>query len=53
MHRRTRFDVIHSFDLAATGGLAWRMGRDLGIPASGWAFLGDLRFPELLPMGGL
>jgi len=43
MHRRTRFDAILSFDLVATGGLAWRLGRYLQIPAAGWAFGGDVR----------
>jgi len=42
MHRAARFDAIISFDLVACGGLAWRIGRDLGIPASGWAIGGDV-----------
>lgn len=37
MHRRVGFDAIVSFDLVESGGLAWRLGRDLGIPASCWA----------------
>jgi teichuronic acid biosynthesis glycosyltransferase TuaC len=37
MHKRVGFDAIVSFDLLAAGGLAWRLGADLGIPASGWA----------------
>jgi teichuronic acid biosynthesis glycosyltransferase TuaC len=45
MHRHTQFDAILSFDLLGTGGLAWRLGRDFGIPASGWATGGDVRFP--------
>ena len=44
MHRRVRFDAIVSFDLIGVGGIAWRMGQDLGIPASGWAVGGDVRF---------
>jgi teichuronic acid biosynthesis glycosyltransferase TuaC len=43
MHRREPFDAILSFDLAGTGGLAWRLGRDLGIPAAGWATGSDVR----------
>ena len=45
MHKRVGFDAIISFDLIGVGGLAWRLGRYLGIPASGWAIGGDLRFP--------
>lgn len=37
MHRRAHFDAILSFDLIATGDLAWRLGHDLGIPAAGWS----------------
>jgi glycosyltransferase involved in cell wall biosynthesis len=43
LHRIFAFDAIMSFDLLATGALAWRIGRDLGIPASGWAFGSDMR----------
>jgi glycosyltransferase involved in cell wall biosynthesis len=43
LHRRAGFDAILSFDLALTGGLAWRLGRDLGIPACGWATGSDIR----------
>jgi teichuronic acid biosynthesis glycosyltransferase TuaC len=46
MHHRVGFDAIISFDLVGVGGLAWRLGRDLGIPAIGWAIGGDVRFPE-------
>ena len=45
MHGRVGFDVLLSFDLLGVGGLAWRLGRDLGIPACGWAIGGDVRFP--------
>ena len=45
MHRRRRFDAILSFDLVASGGTAWRIGRDLGIPAAGWAVGGDVAAP--------
>jgi glycosyltransferase involved in cell wall biosynthesis len=43
LHRQVGFDAILSFDLATTGGLAWRLGRDLGIPACGWATGSDIR----------
>jgi len=43
MHRRAHFDAIISFDLFVVGGFAWRIGRELGIPASGWATGGDIR----------
>src|SRR5689334_5271046 len=33
LHRRARFDAILSFDLLTGGGLAWRLGHELGIPA--------------------
>ena len=45
MHHHIRFDAIISFDLVSAGGLAWRMGRDLNIPASGWATGSDVRVP--------
>src|SRR5262249_12695818 len=42
IHGRVGLDAIISFDLFGAGGLAWRIGCDLGIPASGWATGGDL-----------
>jgi len=42
IHQRVGLDAIISFDLFGAGGLAWRIGCDLGIPASGWATGGDL-----------
>jgi glycosyltransferase involved in cell wall biosynthesis len=45
INSRMRFDAILSFNLVSAGGLAWRIGRDLGIPASGWATGGDVRYP--------
>ena len=45
MNRRICFDAILSFDLVGAGGIAWRIGRDLGIPASGWATGSDVRVP--------
>jgi teichuronic acid biosynthesis glycosyltransferase TuaC len=49
MHCRARFDAILSFDLISTGGLAWRLGQDLDIPAAGWATGGDVRASKSLP----
>jgi teichuronic acid biosynthesis glycosyltransferase TuaC len=43
MHRRMQFDAIISYDLVGAGGFAWRLGRELGIPASGWATGSDVR----------
>ncbi len=51
MHRRLQFDAIISFDLAAAGGIAWRLSRDLGIPASGWASGEDVRVPRSSSLG--
>lgn len=45
MHERVGFDAIMSFDLAAAGGLAWRLGRHLRLPTTGWATGGDVRVP--------
>jgi len=44
LHRRIGFDAILSFDLVGAGALAWRLGRQLGIPASGWATGSDVRW---------
>ncbi len=43
MHRVSAFDAILSFDLRGTGGIAWRLGDELGIPVTGWAFGDDVR----------
>jgi glycosyltransferase involved in cell wall biosynthesis len=43
LHLGGSFDAILSFDLAATGGLAWRLSSLLGIPACGWATGSDIR----------
>lgn len=45
MHKRVGFDAIVSFDLLGTGGIAWRLGSELGIPASGWGYGRDLAQP--------
>jgi teichuronic acid biosynthesis glycosyltransferase TuaC len=42
-HRKNRYDAILSFNLIGAGGLAWRLGRCLGIPAAGWATGNDVR----------
>jgi teichuronic acid biosynthesis glycosyltransferase TuaC len=43
LHQRMKFNCLLSFDLVGAGGVAWRIGRDLGIPAAGWATGGDVR----------
>ena len=45
LHAQKPFDAIVSFDLSGAGGLAWRLGRDLKIPSTGWAFGLDVRVP--------
>ena len=51
MHRRAGFDAILSFDLLGTGGLAWRLGRELGIPAAGYATGDDVTVPPASTWG--
>jgi len=51
LHRRVGFDAILSFDLAGAGGLAWRLGRTLAIPACGWATGSDMRWHGRSPIG--
>jgi glycosyltransferase involved in cell wall biosynthesis len=51
MYRNIQFDAIVSFNLVETGGIAWRIGQELGIPASGWAFGNDVRFPRSSALG--
>lgn len=46
LHRQYHFDAIFSFDLSGAGGLAWRLGKYLGIPSTGWAFGLDVRVPH-------
>jgi teichuronic acid biosynthesis glycosyltransferase TuaC len=43
LHRQKAFEAIIGFDLGGAGGLAWRLGRDLGIPAAGWAYGSETR----------
>jgi teichuronic acid biosynthesis glycosyltransferase TuaC len=51
LHREISFNAILSFDLASTGGLAWRLGRNLGVPTCGWATGGDMRWSATSPIG--
>jgi len=51
VHRRVKFEAILSFDLLGTGGLAWRIGRDLGIAAAGYATGDDVKVPADSPLG--
>jgi glycosyltransferase involved in cell wall biosynthesis len=51
LHQSYRFDAILSFDLYSVGGLAWRLGRALGIPAAGWATGSDMRHSRGSPPG--
>lgn len=53
MHARSAFDALISFDLQQTGGLAWRLGKDLGIRSAGWATGADMRFPPSSNYGRL
>ena len=49
LHKERIFDAVFSFDLGGAGGLAWRLGQDLEIPATGWAFGLDVRVPKESP----
>ncbi|MGH8056580.1 MAG: hypothetical protein ACREOH_05010, partial [Candidatus Entotheonellia bacterium] len=51
MHGRMGFDALLSFDLLGAGGVAWRIGQHLGIPAAGWATGDDVRVPASSPYG--
>jgi teichuronic acid biosynthesis glycosyltransferase TuaC len=44
-HRHQPYDAILAFSLIGAGGLAWRLGRRLDIPAAGWATGSDVRVP--------
>jgi len=35
-----------SFDIYSAGGVAWRLGKTLGLPVCGWAFGSDVRVPK-------
>ena len=45
LNDKVHFDAIISFDLLGAGGIAWRAGQDLGIPACGWATGDDVLIP--------
>jgi glycosyltransferase involved in cell wall biosynthesis len=51
MHRRVGFDAILALDLLGVGCMAWRIGQDLGIPASAWLFGTDARVREASSQG--
>ena len=51
IHSRVQLDAVLSFDLVGAGGLAWRIGEDLNIPAAGWATGGDLNFASASSYG--
>ena len=51
LHHKNEFDAILSFDLSETGGIAWRLGKALKIPAVGWAFGNDVRFSSQTSLG--
>jgi len=42
-HRRAPYDAILSFGLIGAGGIGWRLGRRLAVPAAGWATGNDVR----------
>jgi teichuronic acid biosynthesis glycosyltransferase TuaC len=43
MHAVAPFEAILAFGLGDAGALAWRLSRDLGVVAGGWATGGDVR----------
>lgn len=43
LHRAAPFDAVFGFDVQGAGGLAWRIGRRIGVPSAGWAFGDDVR----------
>jgi len=47
------FDAILAFDLLGTGGIAWRLGEDLGVVTGGWATGGDVRVPSTSRLAGV
>lgn len=53
LHAQVRFDAILSFDLGDVGGVAWRLSQDLRIPAAGWAYGEDVRFPPYSSLGAV
>jgi teichuronic acid biosynthesis glycosyltransferase TuaC len=51
MHRRVCFDAILALDLLGVGCMAWRIGQELGIPASAWVFGTDARVRKASSQG--
>lgn len=49
LHKQHKFEAIVSFNLTSAGGLAWRLGKMLEIPSTGWAFGDDVRVPHDSP----
>ncbi len=43
LHHQVQFDVIFSYGLSNAGNLAWRVGKDIGVPSCGWASGDDVR----------
>jgi glycosyltransferase involved in cell wall biosynthesis len=43
LHRQKPFDAVIGFDLGGAGGLAWRLAKELGVPAAGWAYGSEVR----------
>jgi glycosyltransferase involved in cell wall biosynthesis len=43
LHQQKPFDAVIGFDLGGAGGLAWRLAKDLGVPAAGWAYGSEVR----------
>lgn len=43
LHGQKPFDAVIGFDLGGAGGLAWRLAKDLGVPAGGWAYGSEVR----------
>jgi glycosyltransferase involved in cell wall biosynthesis len=43
LHQGKPFDAVIGFDLGGAGGLAWRLAKDLGVPAAGWAYGSEVR----------
>lgn len=44
-HHKQPYDAILAFNLIGAGGLAWRLARQVDIPAAGWATGNDVRVP--------
>jgi teichuronic acid biosynthesis glycosyltransferase TuaC len=51
LHGQKPFDIVIGFDLGGAGGLAWRLAKDLGIRAGGWAYGSEVRTDALTGPG--